>query len=58
MPVVFTSLLESRTDNAETTWARARLGKTVYAISQTPQVCLDFMVQEDDGSNLSSIGMR
>ena len=30
------------------TWA-GRLGRTVYAISQTPQVYLDFMAHEDQG---------
>jgi pyochelin synthetase len=48
MPVVFTSLLNIGQGNDQGTWA-GRLGKTVYAISQTPQVYLDFMVHEDKG---------
>ena len=48
MPVVFTSLLNIGQGNDQGTWA-GRLGKTVYAISQTPQVYLDFMVHEDEG---------
>jgi len=46
MPVVFTSLLNLADHSEESTWA-GRLGQTVYAISQTPQVYLDFMVNED-----------
>ena len=46
MPVVFTSLLNLADHSEESTWA-GRLGRTVYAISQTPQVYLDFMVNED-----------
>jgi len=48
MPVVFTSLLNLADRSEESTWA-GRLGKTIYAISQTPQVYLDFMVNEDAG---------
>jgi amino acid adenylation domain-containing protein len=46
MPVVFTSLLNLADQSEEKTWA-GRLGKLVFAISQTPQVYLDFMVNED-----------
>src|SRR5689334_605362 len=46
MPVVFTSLLNLADHSEESTWA-GRLGQTAYAISQTPQVYLDFMVNED-----------
>ncbi len=48
MPVVFTSLLNLGNGNEETTWV-GRLGKTVYTVGQTPQVCLDYMVQESAG---------
>jgi pyochelin synthetase len=48
MPVVFTSLLNLADRSEESTWA-GRLGQTGYAISQTPQVYLDFIVNEDKG---------
>ena len=48
MPVVFTSLLNLGNGDEETTWA-GRLGDTVYTVGQTPQVCLDYMVQESAG---------
>ena len=48
MPVVFTSLLNLGNGSDETTWV-GRLGKTVYTVGQTPQVCLDYMVQETAG---------
>lgn len=44
MPVVFTSLLNLGEQNDGTTWV-SRLGQRVYAIAQTPQVYLDFVVQ-------------
>jgi pyochelin synthetase len=46
MPVVFTSLLNLAERSEESTWA-GRLGETGYGISQTPQVYLDFIVNED-----------
>jgi pyochelin synthetase len=49
MPVVFTSLLNLGEGSEKGTWA-SRLGKTVFALSQTPQVYLDFMVHEDRGN--------
>ena len=51
MPVVFTSLLNLGEQNDGTTWV-SRLGQRVYAIAQTPQVYLDFVVQEEKGSLL------
>jgi len=48
MPVVFTSLLNLGNGSEETTWV-GRLGKTAYTVGQTPQVCLDYMVQESAG---------
>ena len=48
MPVVFTSLLNLGNGGEETTWV-GRLGKTAYTLGQTPQVCLDYMVQESAG---------
>jgi non-ribosomal peptide synthetase component F len=48
MPVVFTSLLNLGDGSEETTWV-GRLGKPVYSLAQTPQVCLDYMVQESAG---------
>ena len=48
MPVVFTSLLNIGQGVDQGTWA-GRLGRTVYAISQTPQVYLDCMVHEEQG---------
>ena len=48
MPVVFTSLLNLGNGGEETTWV-GRLGKSVYTVGQTPQVCLDYMVQESAG---------
>ena len=48
MPVVFTSLLNLGNGGEETTWVE-RLGKTAYTVGQTPQVCLDYMVQESAG---------
>ncbi len=49
MPVVFTSLLNLGEQSDGNTWS-SRLGKTVYSITQTPQVYLDFMVYEEKGS--------
>jgi non-ribosomal peptide synthetase component F len=46
MPVVFTSLLNLGDHGDGLTWS-SRLGKCVYAITQTPQVYLDFMVYEE-----------
>jgi amino acid adenylation domain-containing protein len=49
MPVVFTSTLgvdDSKTPEAPFAW----LGNTVYAVSQTPQVCLDHQIYEDSGA--------
>ena len=51
MPVVFTSLLNLGNGGEETTWV-GRLGNTIYTVGQTPQVCLDYMVQESDGQLL------
>jgi pyochelin synthetase len=49
MPVVFTSLLNLGEQNDGATWS-SRLGRRVYAITQTPQVYLDYMVYEENGS--------
>ena len=49
MPVVFTSLLNLGEQDDGATWL-SRLGKNVYAITQTPQVYLDCMVYEEHGS--------
>jgi amino acid adenylation domain-containing protein len=49
MPVVFTSLLNLGEQDDGATWL-SRLGKSVYAITQTPQVYLDCMVYEEHGS--------
>ncbi len=49
MPVVFTSLLNLGEENDGHTWS-SRLGRCVYSITQTPQVYLDFMVSEEQGS--------
>jgi pyochelin synthetase len=46
MPVVFTSLLNIGDRNEEPIGA-GQLGKIVFAITQTPQVYLDFMVHEE-----------
>lgn len=51
MPVVFTSLLNLGEYGDRETWS-SRLGRCVYAITQTPQVYLDFIVQEEKGSLL------
>ena len=51
MPVVFTSLLNLGSGADENTWVE-RLGKTVYTVGQTPQVCLDYMAQESAGDLL------
>ena len=48
MPIVFTSLLNLGNGSEEATWV-GRLGQTVYTVGQTPQVCLDYMVQESGG---------
>ncbi|QQZ64668.1 non-ribosomal peptide synthetase (plasmid) [Paenibacillus sonchi] len=45
IPIVFTSMLNNAGRAAEDSW----LAKTVYSISQTPQVCLDHQVYEQDG---------
>ena len=49
MPVVFTSLLNLGEQNDGATWS-SRMGQRVYAITQTPQVYLDYMVYEENGS--------
>ncbi len=49
MPVIFTSLLNLGEQNDGLTWS-SRLGRCVYAITQTPQVYLDFMVYEEKGA--------
>ncbi|HLX44911.1 MAG TPA: amino acid adenylation domain-containing protein, partial [Bryobacteraceae bacterium] len=49
MPVVFTSLLNLDDQGEGTTWSY-RIGKPAFTITQTPQVYLDFIVQEDKGS--------
>jgi amino acid adenylation domain-containing protein len=49
MPVVFTSLLNLGEQNDGLTWS-SRLGRCVYAITQTPQVYLDMMVYEEKGA--------
>ncbi|HEV2246784.1 MAG TPA: amino acid adenylation domain-containing protein [Terriglobia bacterium] len=51
MPVVFTSLLNLGEQDDGATWS-SRLGRCGYAITQTPQVYLDFMVYEEKGSLL------
>jgi len=51
MPVVFTSLLNLGEKDDGATWS-SRLGRCVYAITQTPQVYLDYMVYEEKGSLL------
>ena len=48
-PVAFTSLLNLGSGGDEPSWL-GRLGETVYAITQTPEVYLDCMVQEDRGA--------
>jgi pyochelin synthetase len=48
-PVVFTSLLNLGEQDDGNTWM-SRLGRCVYAITQTPQVYLDCMVYEEYGS--------
>ncbi len=48
MPVVFTSLLNLGEQGDGATWS-SRMGRSVYAITQTPQVYLDFIVYEDNG---------
>ena len=53
MPVVFTSLLNLANRGEESTWA-SRLGETGFAISQTPQVYLDFIVNEDRSELVTS----
>jgi amino acid adenylation domain-containing protein len=54
MPVVFTSLLDLGAESGGPSSAD-RLGKRGYAISQTPQVGLDFVVHEDRGTLVVSI---
>lgn len=49
MPVVFTSLLNLGERPDGVAWI-SRLGRPVYGITQTPQVYLDLMVHEDQGS--------
>ena len=53
MPVVFTSLLNLSGQGEEAGWA-GRLGQTGYAITQTPQVYLDFMMSEERGELIIS----
>ena len=53
MPVVFTSLLNLSGQGEEAGWA-SRLGQTGYAITQTPQVYLDFMMSEEKGELIIS----
>ena len=49
MPVVFTSLLNLDNAGDETSGAN-RFGEPVYGITQTPQVYLDCMVEQDKGA--------
>jgi pyochelin synthetase len=49
MPVVFTSLLNLDDAGDETSGAN-RFGEPVYGITQTPQVYLDCMVEQDKGA--------
>jgi amino acid adenylation domain-containing protein len=49
MPVVFTSLLNLDDGGEGTKWL-SRLGEPGFAHTQTPQVYLDFIVQEDKGT--------
>ena len=49
MPVVFTSLLNLGEQDDGASWL-SRLGRCAYAITQTPQVYLDYMVYEEKGS--------
>lgn len=49
MPFVFTSLLNLDDHGEGTTWL-SRLGEPGFAHTQTPQVYLDFIVQEDKGT--------
>src|SRR5262249_8015788 len=61
MPIVFTSLLhlnETRPDHRRTVeaadeWTLAGLGKSIYGISQTPQVWLDHQVIEQASGSLN-----
>jgi amino acid adenylation domain-containing protein/FkbM family methyltransferase len=49
MPIVFTSLLNLDGQGGGSTWSQ-KLGNLVYGQSQTPQVYIDLIVLEDDGS--------
>ncbi len=49
LPVVFTSLLNLGGQDDGETWS-SRLGECVYSISRTPQVYLDCMASEEQGS--------
>ncbi|ERN42089.1 amino acid adenylation domain protein [Rubidibacter lacunae KORDI 51-2] len=49
MPVVFTSLLATAPNQAETGFGTDWLGKLVTGVAQTPQVWLDHQVYEEDG---------
>ena len=49
MPIVFTSLLNLDGQGGGSTWSH-RLGQPVFGLSQTPQVYIDLIVLEDNGS--------
>lgn len=49
MPVVFTSLLDLD-DKAQASTGARKLGEAVCGITQTPQIYLDFMAEEDKGA--------
>ncbi|MGD0906500.1 MAG: amino acid adenylation domain-containing protein [Candidatus Acidiferrales bacterium] len=51
MPIVFTSLLNLDGKGGGSTWSH-RLGQPVFGQSQTPQVYIDLIVLEDEGSLL------
>jgi len=49
MPVVFTSLLNLDESAGGTTWCY-QMGRSVFGQTQTPQVYLDFIIEEDKGT--------
>ena len=49
MPVVFTSLLDLD-DKAQASTGARKLGEAICGITQTPQIYLDFMAEEDKGA--------
>jgi amino acid adenylation domain-containing protein/FkbM family methyltransferase len=51
MPIVFTSLLNLDGRGGGSTWSH-RLGQPIFGQSQTPQVYIDLIVLEDEGSLL------